>query len=136
MRGIRPSSLAALLVPAFAVALSACGSTTDSLGYNGTKAEDLGRLDRKTTYPNEFSRLLGKTEAEIDTKINGAWNQLFYGDDNLQRIYYPIDAGSGRDPRHAPRRHPHRRLRLRDDDRGAAGQARRVRSDVGVREIC
>jgi oligosaccharide reducing-end xylanase len=91
LRGGRPSLFAALLVPAFAVALSACDGTTDSLGYNGTKAEDLGRLVRPTTYPNEFTRLLGKTAAEIDTKINGAWNQLFYGDDNLQRIYYPID---------------------------------------------
>ena len=35
--GIRPSASAALLVPAFAVALCACTSTTDSLGYNGPR---------------------------------------------------------------------------------------------------
>ena len=83
---IRPSSSAALLVPAFAVALCACSSTTDSLGYNGN---DLWPITPRTT-KNVFGMRLGKTQAEIDAKITATWNQLFYGD-NTQKIYYIID---------------------------------------------
>jgi oligosaccharide reducing-end xylanase len=84
--GIRPSLFAALLVPAFAVALGACSSTTDSLGYNGN---ELWPITMRTT-TNVFSSRLGKTPAEIDAKITATWNQLFYGD-STQRIYYITD---------------------------------------------
>jgi oligosaccharide reducing-end xylanase len=39
---------------------------------------------------NLFRDLLGKSEAELDAKLNVAWQQLFYGDDRNQRIYYPV----------------------------------------------
>jgi len=42
-------------------------------------------------YQNLFSELLGKSQSEIETKLNNAWNQLFYGDDNIQRVYYPVE---------------------------------------------
>ncbi len=42
-------------------------------------------------YPNLFIELLGKSPLEIQTKLDNAWNQLFYGDNNNQRVYYPVD---------------------------------------------
>ncbi len=41
-------------------------------------------------YRNLFVELLGKSEAEIQQKVDRAWQQLFYGDNNTQRIYYPV----------------------------------------------
>ena len=40
-------------------------------------------------YRNLFGELLGRTDAEVDAKIQAAWQQLFYGRDDDQRIYYP-----------------------------------------------
>jgi oligosaccharide reducing-end xylanase len=42
-------------------------------------------------YRNLFTELLGKTQSEIQTKIDNAWNQLFYGDNDTQRVYYPVE---------------------------------------------
>jgi oligosaccharide reducing-end xylanase len=42
-------------------------------------------------YSNLFAELLNKTKSQIKTKVNGAFNQLFYGDDNTQRIYHPVE---------------------------------------------
>lgn len=39
---------------------------------------------------NLFHELLGKSEAELDAKLNVAWRQLFQGDDASQRVYYPV----------------------------------------------
>jgi oligosaccharide reducing-end xylanase len=41
-------------------------------------------------YPNLFKDYLGKSDEEIQAKIDVAWNQLFYGDDNFERVYYTI----------------------------------------------
>lgn len=41
-------------------------------------------------YRNLFQEYLGKSDAEVQSKLGAAWNQLFYGDDDDQRIYYPI----------------------------------------------
>ena len=43
-------------------------------------------------YPNLFADYLGKSDAEIQAKIDSAWNQLFYGDDVSERVYYPVGA--------------------------------------------
>ena len=42
-------------------------------------------------YQNLFIELLGKSEAEVNAKVDNAFNQLFYGDDNSERIYYPVE---------------------------------------------
>jgi len=42
-------------------------------------------------YQNLFTELLGKSQSEVETKINSIWNQLFYGDSNTQRVYYPVE---------------------------------------------
>ncbi len=41
-------------------------------------------------YRDLFAELLGKSEAEIQQKIDQAWQQLFYGDNDTQRVYYPV----------------------------------------------
>jgi oligosaccharide reducing-end xylanase len=41
-------------------------------------------------YRNVFSEYLGKSDAEVQEKIDTAWEQLFYGHDDFQRVYYPV----------------------------------------------
>ena len=41
-------------------------------------------------YRNLFAEYLGKSDAEVNAKINGAWDQLFYGKDDSERVYYPV----------------------------------------------
>jgi len=41
-------------------------------------------------YPNLFSELLGKSQTEIDKKVNDTWNYFFCGNDSTQRLYYPV----------------------------------------------
>lgn len=40
-------------------------------------------------YRNLFTEWLDKSEDEIRSKLEGAWQQLFYGDDHTERLYYP-----------------------------------------------
>lgn len=42
-------------------------------------------------YPNLFDELLGKSDNEIKTKIDSAFNQMFYGNDENERLYYPVE---------------------------------------------
>lgn len=44
------------------------------------------------TYHNLFIELLGQSPSQVQTKLENAWSQLFYGDSNTQRVYYPVDA--------------------------------------------
>ncbi len=67
--------------------LSACGrpfTGTDPSGafYTGT-------------YHNLFAELLGKSHTEIDAKIGNAFRLLFFGDDQNQRVYYPVEPDMG-----------------------------------------
>lgn len=41
-------------------------------------------------YPNLFVELIGQTDARVQARIDSAFQQLFYGDDQTQRIYYPV----------------------------------------------
>ena len=43
------------------------------------------------SYPDLFVQSLGKTEAEVQAKLEAAWQQLFYGSDASQRVYYPVE---------------------------------------------
>ena len=43
-------------------------------------------------YRNLFREMLNKSEADIQTKLDAAWKQLFYGNDDTQRVYYPVAA--------------------------------------------
>ncbi|HEX9061821.1 MAG TPA: glycosyl hydrolase family 8 [Clostridia bacterium] len=37
----------------------------------------------------------GKTEAQVQDKIDAMWKQLFYGDDSNQRVFYPVGTDMG-----------------------------------------
>jgi oligosaccharide reducing-end xylanase len=41
-------------------------------------------------YRNLFEEYLGKSDAEAQAKIDAAWEQLFYGSDDSERVYYPV----------------------------------------------
>ena len=41
-------------------------------------------------YRNLFKEMLNKSNAEIQAKLDAAWKQLFYGNDDTQRVYYPV----------------------------------------------
>jgi endo-1,4-beta-D-glucanase Y len=42
------------------------------------------------TYRNLFQEYLGKSDADVQAKLDAAWQQLFYGKDDSQRVYYPV----------------------------------------------
>ncbi len=46
-------------------------------------------------YPDLFVQLLGKTHARVKTKIDEAFQQLFFGNDSTQRVYYPVGRDMG-----------------------------------------
>ena len=43
-------------------------------------------------YRNLFHELLGRTDREFEEKVQAAWQQLFYGDNETQRVYFPVGA--------------------------------------------
>jgi oligosaccharide reducing-end xylanase len=45
---------------------------------------------KSSQYRNLFKEMLNKSDAEIQDKLDAAWQQLFYGDDDRQRVYYPV----------------------------------------------
>lgn len=47
-----------------------------------------GGAARTGEYPNLFKSYLGKSDAEIEAKLEGAFQQLFYGDPFTEKIYY------------------------------------------------
>jgi oligosaccharide reducing-end xylanase len=120
MQGLPAPSRSAVAGFALALlALTACGSSVDRLGYDdpsdaGVDAEaglddggeggaDAGMppeptltpLTGPSEYPNLFRDLLGKTEQEITDKIDEAYEQLFAGNPETQAIYYEIDPAHG-----------------------------------------
>jgi oligosaccharide reducing-end xylanase len=62
-----------------------------AIGVPPTPAGESPRSFATGNYPNLFREQLGRTEAEIDAKIDGAFQQLFHGNDDTQRVYYPVD---------------------------------------------
>jgi len=65
-----------------------------ALSYFSCSFDSEDKKDRRgafytKNYDNLFIELLDKTKAEVDAKINSAFNQLFYGNDSTERIYYP-----------------------------------------------
>lgn len=46
-------------------------------------------------YPNLFTQLLGKSRKDVREKVDAAFNQLFFGNDSTQRVYYPAAGDMG-----------------------------------------
>jgi oligosaccharide reducing-end xylanase len=90
-----------------ALALAACRTTVDTLGSDarlggagagsgggaGGAESGLHPITGPASYPNAFKDLLGKTDAEIENKIEAAFQRLFYGDPDTEAIYFPIGGG-------------------------------------------
>ena len=86
-RGSGVGTAAAVLALAFA--FTGCGSTTDSIGYNGPEGIHLRQLPRRPVMA-PFREL--HTDAEIANKLANWFTQLFHGDMNTAAIYFPIGA--------------------------------------------
>lgn len=41
-------------------------------------------------YRNLFHDLLGKSDADVDGRIAASWKQFFFGDEDTQRLYFPV----------------------------------------------
>jgi oligosaccharide reducing-end xylanase len=78
------------IVCAFALAAAACTSTKDSVGHNGPGGITLKPLNRPATYVNPFKDWLGKTDAEITSRVDLAFEQLFHGDALSEAIFIPV----------------------------------------------
>lgn len=84
-----------ILLPCSFYLLTACSSSFDSVGYNdphdaAADARVLHSLARPASYPNAFRELLGKTDAEIASKITTTFDSLFHGDPGTEAIYVPV----------------------------------------------
>jgi len=42
-------------------------------------------------YRDLFVELLGEKESEVQSKLDSAFDQIFFGDAKIQRVYYPVD---------------------------------------------
>ncbi|MBK9925215.1 MAG: hypothetical protein IPP66_07970 [Anaerolineales bacterium] len=76
--------------------LSSCGSpstpapaTATPVSPTPTPAPLKGAFETGV-YPNLFKEYLGKSDEEIQAKIDAAFDQLFYGHDDIERVYYPV----------------------------------------------
>jgi oligosaccharide reducing-end xylanase len=82
----------------FSFIFSSCGTPTPRSLSAVTQAEISSKVGlakpafETGAYRNLFAELLGKGDAEIQSKIDIAWDQLFYGNDGVQRVYYPVGA--------------------------------------------
>ena len=67
-----------------ALVLSACQLATPNPAAASVKSFTSG------VYLNLFKGYLNKGDTEIQKKLDSAWNQLFYGNDATERVYYPV----------------------------------------------
>ena len=78
--------------------LSACGSPSTPIVATVTQTESqptplpVKPAFETGVYPNLFKDYLGKSDEEIQAKIDSTFDQLFYGDDSSERVYYPVGA--------------------------------------------
>lgn len=70
------------------VLLSACTPFTST--QMNVSMPSSPRSFESDIYRNLFEEFLGNSDQEIQEKLDAAWESLFYGDDDLQRVYYPI----------------------------------------------
>ena len=70
--------------------LSTATPVTPSPSISPTPIVPINIAFESGEYRNIFNEYLGKSDAETQDKINAVWDQLFYGDDDTQRIYYPV----------------------------------------------
>ncbi len=67
------------------LATAACGSSTPAQEAPAKSPRSFST----GVYRNAF-REIGKDDKEIATKVEGAFQQLFYGKDDTERVYFPV----------------------------------------------
>jgi oligosaccharide reducing-end xylanase len=85
-------------LPCAALLSLACGATVDPLGHDplgsteppAPDSDTLQPLAAPSFYESPFQDLLGKTEQEVEAKLNGAFQRLFHGDIASQAIYFTV----------------------------------------------
>lgn len=86
----------ALLALVLSFALSGCippqGAPASPTPYPPTVAPTPAGAFTSGQYRNLFQEMLHKSDAEIQAKLGAAWEQLFYGNDDTERVYYPVGA--------------------------------------------
>lgn len=78
-----------------ALATSLVGCSTASLTADATPAltaDVPAGAFASGVYRNLFKDYLGKSESEVQARLDASWNQLFYGSDESERVYYPAGA--------------------------------------------
>lgn len=68
--------------------ISLCVSLVAAGGLSATEPAQGAFITGKQR--NLFDELLGKPEAQVDAKIDAAWRQIFHGNNDSERIYYPV----------------------------------------------
>lgn len=77
------------------VGVLACSSTVDSIGSDepiplGPHSASLGPLTCRSPAPNAFAQVLGVTTGQVMQKLDGAFQQLFYGDPTTESFYVRV----------------------------------------------
>jgi len=78
----------------FILFLTVCFQGSDGFSFDTRKTNDTSdRIGAYYTgvYPNLFTELLGLSAARVNAKIDSVFNQLYYGDNQTQRVYYPVE---------------------------------------------
>ena len=79
------------VILAFASSLVSCSPASIPVPPSTTAQSQTGAF-YTGEYRNLFEEYLGKSDTEIQAKIDAAWEQLFYGNDDSERVYYPVGA--------------------------------------------
>jgi oligosaccharide reducing-end xylanase len=79
--------LALALLPSCKTTLHSIGCGENGYSLDGGVA--LAPILGPAAYPNAFRDVLGKSDADIATKIAATFDQLFHGDSSSEAIYFP-----------------------------------------------
>ena len=94
---MKPTVYAPVILSLIASLLLSCGPSTNMLAATAiptkmiypTSTPQVGAF-QTGEYQNLFKEYLGKSDAEVQAKLEATWNQLFYGSDDSERVYYPV----------------------------------------------
>jgi oligosaccharide reducing-end xylanase len=76
------------LIPACASSITPI-ATMPSNTSAATSQHSVGAFENNE-YRNLFKEYLGTSDAEVHARIDAAWKQLFYGNDDSESVYYPV----------------------------------------------
>jgi oligosaccharide reducing-end xylanase len=81
----------AFIFTGITVILSACAQKFPQLSQiNPAQLPKSARSYATGKYRNLFQEYLDKSDMEVNEKLKTTWDQLFYGDNDTRRVYYPV----------------------------------------------